>query len=392
MPSRTFYADLPILDRFVDITNPRNFQPVPADWWVVATDVVGSTEAIAAGRYKEINLLGACSIVAVLNCAKDLDIPFVFGGDGASLLIPPVLRSPVTAALLATQAMAQQSFGLNLRVGLVPVAEVRAAGYGLEVAKLRISAQYSQAVFMGGGLTHATDLLKARGDRTGLELQQLSLDTATADFSGLECRWQDVHSVHGETVSLLVLVLGDDAAANWLYKDVIEHIRRIYGDDQELHPIASEQLNLSFDRQKLLPETQVRRRGQDWWRTQGYLLKIRLENCLGWLLMALNLRVGGVRWGQYKQDVAAATDHRKFDDMLRMVISGTVAQRQRLTQILEQYYQDRRLVYGLHVSDRALLTCLVFERSDRHVHFVDGADGGYALAAKAMKQRLGNPR
>ena len=38
--------------------------------------------------------------------------------------------------------------------------------------------------------------------------------------------------------------------------------------------------------------------------------------------------------------------------------------------------------------DRALMTCLVFEREGRQVHFVDGADGGYALAAKAMKARM----
>jgi len=35
-----------------------------------------------------------------------------------------------------------------------------------------------------------------------------------------------------------------------------------------------------------------------------------------------------------------------------------------------------------------LMTCLVFERHGQQVHFVDGADGGYAAAAKEMKKRL----
>jgi hypothetical protein len=46
------------------------------------------------------------------------------------------------------------------------------------------------------------------------------------------------------------------------------------------------------------------------------------------------------------------------------------------------------LFYGIQISDSALMTCMVFDRKDRHLHFVDGASGGYALAAKQMKSQL----
>ncbi|MGK7928621.1 MAG: DUF3095 family protein [Spirulina sp.] len=42
------------------------------------------------------------------------------------------------------------------------------------------------------------------------------------------------------------------------------------------------------------------------------------------------------------------------------------------------------------MSERALMTCLVSSGEDYHVGFIDGADGGYALAAKGMKQQLKN--
>lgn len=71
-----------------------------------------------------------------------------------------------------------------------------------------------------------------------------------------------------------------------------------------------------------------------------------------------------------------------------MIVAGTSAQRKALTYYLEEHYQKGNLVYGLHTSDRALVTYLVFKRMGRQVHFVDGADGGYAFAAKGFKQRL----
>jgi hypothetical protein len=63
-----------------------------------------------------------------------------------------------------------------------------------------------------------------------------------------------------------------------------------------------------------------------------------------------------------------------------------------LNRYLKNNYKKGKLVYGLHISDRALMTCLVFERNGRQVHFVDGADGGYAVAAKAMKRRINRKR
>ena len=33
------------------------------------------------------------------------------------------------------------------------------------------------------------------------------------------------------------------------------------------------------------------------------------------------------------------------------------------------------------------MTCLVFDYAGRHPHFIDGADGGLFLAAKAFKAR-----
>ncbi|NKB69439.1 MAG: DUF3095 family protein [Candidatus Latescibacteria bacterium] len=85
----------------------------------------------------------------------------------------------------------------------------------------------------------------------------------------------------------------------------------------------------------------------------------------------------------------ANSDFRKFDDLLRMVISGTAEQREMLADYLEREYQRGDLVYGVHVAPAALMTCMVFNYDTDHMHFIDGAGGGYTLAAADMKRRLG---
>ena len=388
MNSENFYSQLPLLDNFLKITEIGNFVDVPEDWYIVVTDIRGSTQAIEAGKYKEVNLLGACSIVAVLNVAGETEIPFVFGGDGASLLMEPSLLPAAQKALLATQQLAKTQFDLDLRVGVVPVKVVVAANYPVKIAKFKVSENYSQAVVIGGGLTRATELIKdpVAGNIYSIKNNGVS---PKADFSGLECRWQDIPSKYGEIVTLLVMVRsGFGQQSHQFYRNILKKIKYIYGEENSLNPIDSKNLKLTLNSTKLIKETLVRASSASWLDRQLYLSKIQLETALGSLLMNLKVKTEELDWGVYKDIAIAATDYRKFDDMLRMVISGNEWRRKKLTAYLEKNYREGKLVYGLHVSDRALMTCLVFERGGQQVHFVDGADGGYALAAKDMKQRM----
>lgn len=378
-----FYARLAPLTRFAAITDGASFTPLPADWHLLITDVRGSTRAIAEGRYKEVNMVGAASIVAVLNAADHLDLPFVFGGDGATLAIPAALLGPARAALASLQALARESFGLELRAGVVPVADLAAAGLTVRVARLAVSEHYAQAIF-SGGLAYAEALVK--GPAAGPYLVPPAADAAGADLSGLECRWRDIPSRHGETVSLLVTPAPalPEAERGLVLRAAIAQIEAVYGADADYHPLAVERLRVSRDPARLLVEARARApRGR--LARLGYVARIWLLN----LLVAAAAAAGRARWwDRYRDLVFRTADYKKYDDTLRMVLSGTPAQRARLEAYLAARHAAGELAYGLHVADRALMTCLVFERMGRQVHFVDGADGGYALAALALKGRL----
>ena len=388
MLTDSFYAALPTLEHFLDITQSQNFVSVPDDWYILISDIAGSTQAIAQGQYKVVNLLGASSIIAVLNAIDRLEVPFIFGGDGASILVPPSVLESARQALLATRQCARDSFDMELRVGVVPVETIRAAGYQLQVAKSRVTPHYSQASFAGGGLTYATHLIKAETDPNPYRLD-VNRSPSLANFSGLECRWQDIPSRQGKIVSLIVSTRGSKSKdSDVVYAEVIKKIQEICGGEGGCHPVQNTPLNLSFNPRKLWAETSLRSSSTHQLPRLLYLAKIFLGNFLGYSLMRLKVKLGGVNWGNYKQEVAAATDYQKFDDLLRMVISSSSAQIAFLSDYLEKRFGEGELVYGMHISDRALMTCLVFSRDGHHTHFVDGADGGYALAAEAFKQRM----
>jgi hypothetical protein len=388
MSKATFYQDLPILDDFVAVTELSHYRAVPDDWSIVVADVRQSTAAIASGLYKAVNIIGATVITGVLNLAKPLPIPFVFGGDGAVLCVPPNLVEQVPDTLRAVRALANQAYGLDLRVGLIPVHVVRQAGYAVRVARIRVSDYYVQAAFTGGGLSYAETLLKDEGEGAAYRFDNLAT-TNTADFSGLECRWQSIPSPHGETVALLVLATGGEATANALvYRQVVEQVRAIYGSLQQSHPVIPNKMAMSLRQKDLQYETAVRSYGRSTWDKFKYAIFIRLQTLLGFFLVKFGLTMFGTDWGRYKEDVVASSDVQKFDDMIRQILSGTPAQRAELIAYLEEQHQEGKLAYGLHVADSALMTCVIVERSSEHFHLIDGADGGYARAAQQLKQQL----
>ena len=390
MAAEHFYADLPVLDDFSAVTDLSRYKEVPEDWQLIVADITDSTKAIQSGLYKAVNILGVSVITSIVNIARPLPVPYIFGGDGATLCIPPGLVPQARTALVATRILAKRIYGLDLRVGLVPINLIRKTGLNILVAKHRMSQYHIQAAFTGGGIEYAERLIKDEKEGAAYRLQARD-DTPEADFSGLECRWDNVPSKHGEIIALIVKALAPSIEKEALiYDRIITRVRQIYGDDDMCRPVYAGGLRATYDGRKLVHETRIRTFGRGKKSYVLYWLKIRLQNVLGWLFMTFGLNIGGTAWGDYKKDLVTNTDFKKFDGVLRTVMSGTKEQRRELTADLEQYYKNKECVYGIHASDSALITCLISKRSGYHYHFVDGADGGYAMAALAMKSQLKN--
>ena len=391
MSTENFYCDLPGTTNFCQIiTHGDCFVSIPQDWHILVTDVISSTKAIESGRYKDVNIIGACSIIAILNLTEKRKIPFIFGGDGASIIVPPLLLSKARKSLLATQQLAKEEFDLDLRVGSIPVSTVTEAGFSVDVAKVRFSQKYEQAMFSGGGLSYAETLIKnpAIGSRYLFQKERDETEI-DADFSGLVCPWQDIKSFEGQIVSLLVKAIGKNPEDDYkIYYNFAEYNQRIFQD--KFQPIVADNLAIALDGKNLYSVAKVKTESKNWFVRQFQLLQLRATNLLFLILINLNIKIGPNDFKKVKEQTISDADYRKFDDTLRMIISANPEQIKNLSSYLEQKHKQGKLVYGLHISDRALMTCLVASGESYHVGFMDGADGGYALAAKGMKKQLKN--
>jgi DUF3095 family protein len=381
-----FFARLPPLADFDAITDTDAYHDAPESWYVALTDVRGSTRAIEAGRYRDVNALGVASIVAVCNALPDIDLPYVFGGDGSTLLVPGSRVDACVEALRGVARLGQSAYGLELRAGIVPLSELARAGFAVRVARFQLSSNVCLAMFSGLGLPTAERWLKdpARGERYLVRAD----GHADVSVEGFECRWQPVNSRRGSIVSLLVQgrSLSDEHNAR-IYRQVLQ----VLSEAQSLsdaHPLTVSGLKLRVLGGDYSTEARLLSGSAEGPRYEQASRTARKQARIGRLLIGLGASAGGFDGGSYKNELVENTDFRKFDGMLRMVLDLGELDIERLTAFLEEERAAGRLYYGLHRAPSALVTCFVRSYAGNHLHFVDGADGGYALAAKALKAQL----
>ncbi len=387
MSNESFYRDLPAFETFADVCDGTNYHEVPDSWDLVITDVEGSTKAIEAGRYKQVNAAGVASIVVVRNCMKEVDIPFVFGGDGATIMTPSSRRDALYAALRGLRERCESAFGLSMRVGVVPISQLRSAGHDVEIARYAASPDVCFAMLRGEGIDVAESWVKdpERADEFHVAHEGETFDV----FEGFECRWKPVPSQHGIVASIIVKAMDPSPSARIeVYRRVLDEIGGLTQLPDEGRPIAQKTLKMLPRKADVESEVVLRTGSTDSEHAAEVRGKIRRHLRNGRLMFATGISAGGFNPKQYKSEMVANTDFRKFDNVLRMHLDLRRGQLDRLKHVLQAAEDAGQLVYGIHTAAETLMTCVVDSFQGSHAHFVDGAAGGYALAAKRIKTIL----
>jgi hypothetical protein len=321
-------------------------------------------------------MAGAAIIAAVTNALDGREFPFVFGGDGASFAVSRDDLDRARAALASTAVWVKEDLNLVMRVALVPISAIRAQGLDVRIARFGPSSHLSYAMFSGGGLGWAEAAMK-RGE--------FAVPSAPPggqpDLTGLSCRFEEIPSARGLILSVLVVPArdADPLAFRKLIEDVIALVERSPDAGRPVPPggppLRWPPAGIDFEARAARGGSLLARRA-----------RVLAHTLFVYFIMRFGISVGGFVPKTYVRQVVENSDFRKYDDGLRMVLDCTPELEAALTQRLNAAAAGGVARYGLHRQDAAMMTCFTPSalRSD-HVHFIDGARGGYASAATALK-------
>ena len=353
------------------------FQAVPSDWHVIVTDIKGSTNAVANGLHETVNLVATGSIVAVLNLAykANITVPFFFGGDGATFIVPESIFQPAMQALLTYSENTLDNLGLSLRAGAVSVADIYKEGHHLLISKIKISTTLTIPVLLGTGLSYAEKIIKEEDYLFSCEKDE----DCVPDLDGMQCRWDKINppKKDNEIVTLLIIA-AEGIEQSEAFRKVFLVLDEIYGVPRHRQPISVSKLKLNTSFSRLGSEMKAKIGHISIWK----FINTWVTNLYGFIYF----RTGkGLR---YLKRLVEMSDTLVIDGRINTVISGTEQQRLQLNKELDLLEKNGFILYGMHVSASAVMSCYVRDLEDGHIHFVDGSEGGYTKAAGILKNKL----
>ena len=377
--NHNFYSDMPInrLKLSELLLTTKAFSAVPKGWHVILTDIKGSTGAVLTGASQNVNYIATGSIVTVLNLAfkAKIVVPFFFGGDGATFLVPEVLVELAVKKLMAYQTNVMQIYGLDLRVGSIPVNSIYKEGYKIRLSKYGLTRFFAIPVILGDGLSYAENVIKDEFyqlDKAIDELEEFDLD-------GMQCRWDQISPPADLHEILTLLIVAPDVTQQAMsFSKVLKAIDEIYGSLNKRQPISVEKLKLNTTYNRIKSEMRHRIGKIKFFE----LLQTWLMNAFGPLYFLTN------NGKSYLKRLVQMSDTLVMDGKINTVISGTAAQRNQLFKILDDLEKSGEIIYGFHISNASIMSCYVRDMKNDHIHFVDGAEGGYTKAAGILKGKL----
>ena len=344
-------------------------------------DVKGSTEAVRLGFHHEVNLAATGAIVAVKNRLRELDpshkVPYFFGGDGATFLVPEDLLTDLLEVLDRYKLHISNRISLSLKVGAHSMKGVLDKGHTIRIAKFAVNDLLTLPIVLGTGIKYAEQVIKNLLDDEE-EKEQFAVEVV--NLQGMECRWDEIAPPHQEDkVICLVAYCQEEDQQGRVYADVLKAIDESIGDYNSRQPLSRPRLKLDLAIGKVKKE-----------------MKARLASFTFWdLFKEWMLTLFGPYYFKYTNNgkkylnsLMQLSHTLMFDGTFNCVLSADMDGVERLTSRLDLLEQNSSFCYGLHVTHASVMSCYVVDKERDHAHFVDGTEGGFTKAATVLKGKM----
>ena len=236
----------------------------------------------------------------------------------------------------------------------------------------------------GGGVERLENAVKGRGDAdlaTEAMVNDSEDDGELPDLTGLSCRWTPIKAARGSMVSL-VLRCAD-------HRQVHAELARLAGLPT-LNALQPTSLKAKWPPKGVVREAKARRGRVP---LPLMVAATAVITLVAWIFVYYRIPAGKFDPNRYiKETTEGAVDFARADESLCVVFDCPKEKIPLLKEYLDGRVARGELKYGMHLSDHAVMTCLVVSPTDgQHVHFVDGGDGGYTSAATQLKAQLAAP-
>lgn len=379
MADKQFYKNLrPFKGTLIELLGDDTyFVDVPKSWHVVVVDILNSTSAVNAGNHHQVNLTATGAIISVLNAIRKVkrsyEIPYFFGGDGATFIVPSSFLNKIIHVLENYRIHIKRKIELVLRVGEIPVSNLIESEVQLKIAKHRLTDKLSIPIVLGDGLKVAESMIKS----SFKEEETTAFDETLLNLEGMECRWDQILPDQQQTkVVCLLLDASLEKDQRNVYKKVLAQMDEEFGKFENRQPIKSNNLKLDPNPTKVWEEMKIRLTSTSWM----YFFKSWLKSNFGRIY--LNLTSSGK---QYLSQIEQLSHTFMLDGMINTVFTAEQKSIDRFIAFLDEMERDKKLIYGIHVTHASVMSCYVLDRRTTHSHFVDGTEGGYTSAAKMFK-------
>lgn len=362
------------------LSDENLFSQVPNDWHIVVVDVQNSTKAVNKGNHHQVNLTATGAIISVLNTIRKekwkIEIPYFFGGDGATFLVPNDILKTIIKILENYRIHIKNSIELTLRVGHISVEKLGRENYYVKIAKHKLTEHLTIPIVLGDALKQAEKFIK----KTFIETRSVNYQEELLNLEGMECRWKEITSPKTEKkiICLLIDCLNSEDQRE-IYGNILSKMDELFGTFKKRQPITPSKLKLDYNIYKIWKEMKISL-GKN---SPLFLLKNWFITLIGSYYFSFS------KEGKYYLKQISQLSHTfMLDGMINTIFTAEQKNVDTFVNYLDMLEQNGKIVYGIHVTYASIMSCYVVDRKTKHSHFVDGTEGGYTSAAKIFKQKI----